>query len=76
MCNFFSGLVSALVFGALAMIAAFALYVVLVWMPVALWTEAQCLERGYPKSQVSVTLSRYCTTLDGAVTVKVAPLNE
>ena len=50
---------------------AFAGYTIFVWAPVHLYTEAKCLEKGYPKSKVSVGLSRYCMNLEGTVTVKV-----
>lgn len=57
------------VFLAVIMIVTILLFVV--WMPVALYTEAECLRAGYPKSNVTIGLERYCVTLDGAVTVKV-----
>ena len=44
---------------------------VVVYIPVALYADAECLKAGYPKARVSIGLDRYCTTLDGAVTVKV-----
>jgi hypothetical protein len=51
--------------------AAFVGYTIFVWAPVYLYAEAKCLEKGYPKANVSVGLSRYCMNLDGSVTVKV-----
>lgn len=53
---------------------AFCAYAILVWAPVYLYSEAKCLEKGYPKTKVSVGLSRYCMNLDGSVTVKVDKL--
>ena len=32
----------------------------IVYLPTALFTEGQCLERGYPKSAVTWNLRRYC----------------
>lgn len=52
-------------------IGLFFLYLVVVWTPVYLYAESECLRAGYPKTQVSVGLERYCTNLDGAVTVLV-----
>ena len=54
--------------------AAFCAYTLLVWAPVYLYSEAKCLEKGYPKTKVSVGLGRYCLNLDGTVTVKVDKL--
>ena len=44
---------------------------VFIYAPVRLYTEAECLAKGYPKYAVSVGLERYCVNLDGSVTVKV-----
>ncbi len=55
-------------------VGAFLMFTMLVYLPVSLYAEAKCLEAGYPKARVSVGLERYCTTLDGAVTVKVEKL--
>lgn len=52
-------------------ICIFALYTLFVVVPVAAVAERDCLRAGYPKSQVTYNLERYCTTLDGAVTVRV-----
>jgi hypothetical protein len=49
----------------------FMVYVILVVIPVQLYTEAQCLRQGYPKASVTVGLERYCSNLQGSVTVKV-----
>ena len=49
----------------------FLLYVMFFIMPVALYTDAECLRNGYPKAEVTVGLERYCMNLDGSVTVKV-----
>ena len=58
--------------GALAaLIGAFFLYMLFVVTPVMLYTDAECLRKGYPKAHVSIGLERYCSTLDGAVTVNV-----
>lgn len=62
------GLVFPLAFAAFVLLAAYAL---LAYFPVELYAEAECLRNGYPKAQVSIGLERYCTTLDGLVSVKV-----
>ena len=49
----------------------FMAYILFVSLPVMLYAEAECLRAGYPKYHVTVGLERYCSTLDGAVTVKV-----
>lgn len=55
----------------LIVIALFAAYLMFVLIPVAFYADAECLRAGYPRSQVTIGLERYCTTLDGAVTVRV-----
>lgn len=52
-------------------ILAMLVYMMLVMMPVMLYTESECLRNGYPKAHVTVGLERYCSNFDGAVTVKV-----
>jgi hypothetical protein len=52
----------------------FMAYVMFVVFPVSLYAEAKCLRSGYPKAHVTVGLEVYCSTLDGAVTVKVDKL--
>jgi len=47
------------------------LYCAFIIPPVAIYTEAECLRKGYPEYRVSLGLERYCITLDGAITVKV-----
>ena len=49
-------------------------YTFFVWVPVYLYAEAKCLEKGYPKQRVSVGLSIYCINLEGSVTVNVDKL--
>jgi hypothetical protein len=46
-------------------------YLFFVILPVVFYTDAQCLRAGYPKSHVTIGLERYCSNLDGAVTVRV-----
>lgn len=52
-------------------IVMFLLYFMFVWLPVVLYTETQCLSKGYPEYKVAINLDSYCLTLDGAITVKV-----
>lgn len=66
-------LVLALVCGPLLL---FALYLLVVMVPVMAYNEAECLRNGYPKHAVSIGLERYCMTLDGAVTVRVDKANK
>lgn len=55
----------------LAAVALFVLYTMLIFTPVSIYTQAECLRKGFPKHAVSVGLERYCMNLDGSVTVKV-----
>lgn len=55
----------------MAIIGISILYLLFALVPVSLYTEAECLRQGYPKSSVSIGLERYCMTLDGSVTVRV-----
>ena len=52
----------------------FSLYMMFVFVPFALWTERECLSKGYPKAEVTIALERYCLNLDGSVTTKVERL--
>ncbi len=54
--------------------AAFALYIIFVWIPVHLSNESECLAKGYPKTNTTVSLDGYCTNIEGAVTGKVEKL--
>lgn len=54
--------------------AVYSLYMLLFWLPVSLYAGSQCLERGYPKSEVSIGLEQYCMNLQGTVTVSVDKL--
>ena len=49
----------------------FVAYTMIIWMPVNVYNEAKCLEKGYPEHRVSVGLERYCMNLDGTITVSV-----
>ena len=51
-------------------------YILFVLTPLSLYADAKCLRNGYPKSYVTVGLETYCSTLDGAVTVKVQNLKK
>ena len=37
----------------------------------SLRADAICLDKGYPRSQITWNFNTYCSTLDGAITVKV-----
>lgn len=55
------------------LITALLLYPIFVIWPVSLYTEAKCLEQGYPDHAVTITLDRYCMNLAGFVTTAVVP---
>ena len=41
------------------------------YIPLSLWTSAECFEAGYPRWTVKFNLKGYCITQDGTVTVRV-----
>jgi hypothetical protein len=45
-----------------------------VFVPVVLHTEARCLEAGYPRAKVTITLEKYCISLEGSSATKVTKL--
>lgn len=47
------------------------LFTLFVYAPVLLNAQAQCLEKGYPRSEVTWNLKKYCMNLEGTVTVRV-----
>ena len=51
--------------------ALFIAYGLFVLSPVRMYAQAECLRSGFPVAHVTIGLERYCSTLDGAVTVKV-----
>jgi len=51
--------------------ALFMAYVLFIFLPVSIYTEAECLRNGYPNHYVSIGLERYCSNLEGAVTVRI-----
>ena len=57
-------------------VGTFLLYGMFVIMPVAFYTDAECLRKGFPKSTVTIGLERYCMNLDGTITVKVEKASE
>jgi hypothetical protein len=60
-----------LIFGPMLLFIPAAIFV---YIPVTSVAEEKCLERGYPKASVTWNLKRYCTNLDGSVTIKVEQL--
>ena len=59
---------------AVAAICICVLYALIFIMPVWLHADAECLRAGYLRAIIAnatIGLERYCSTLDGAVTVKV-----
>lgn len=57
--------------GVLLVLGVFMSYLMFVVIPTAMYTEAECLRKGYPKSSVTIGLERYCMSMDGAVTIGV-----
>jgi len=47
------------------------IYMIFFLAPISMYTQAECLRKGYPKYAVSIGLERYCMNLDGSVTVRV-----
>ncbi len=58
----------------LAPLGIFLLYIMFIFMPVHLYHETKCLEKGFPKTDTTVTLTGYCMNLEGVVTAKVEKL--
>lgn len=40
----------------------------LVWLPVHLINEDECLSKGYPETSTSIKLTGYCKNIEGVVT--------
>jgi len=59
-----------------AILFVFVFILMFVYLPVGLYAEAKCLEKGYPKSEVTVGLETYCMNLGGTVTVKVDKIKD
>jgi hypothetical protein len=57
--------------GSLGLVFFYAFFIAL---PTTLLAEEKCLADGYPKAHVTWNLKRYCSNLDGSVTVKVEKL--
>lgn len=49
----------------------FVMYALFIYMPVYVLNKSNCLKKGYPVAQVDIFLNRYCTTIDGFITVNV-----
>jgi len=61
----------------ISIIVFFAVLVVVfgcVAMPYSLYAEKQCLEAGYPNTNVTYDFDIYCTTLQGDVSIKLEKL--
>lgn len=69
--DFFDWVVGCLVVTAFCALFLFVGYMTFIVVPVSLYTDAECLRKGYPKSQVTIGLERYCINLAGDVTVTV-----
>ena len=51
-------------------------YLIFVCLPVLLWADIKCLEAGWPKAHVTITLQVYCVNIEGAVKGKVVPVKD
>ncbi len=58
-----------------SIIVSFFLIGMVVYIPALSFAERECLSKGYPKAYLTYNFERYCSTLDGAVTVKVERSN-
>jgi hypothetical protein len=63
--------VEKVIIGIVSVVGVFAVYLMFVLVPVVMYTDAECLKAGYPKSHVTIGLERYCSNLTGAVTIRV-----
>lgn len=52
------------------------IFMLFAYLPVGLYTQAECLRKGYPKYNVSIGLERYCMNLEGTITVRVDRLGD
>ena len=59
-----------------ALVVMMVLVLLLVFMPRAMYVQAECLEAGFPKSHVTWKLEGYCITLEGAVSSPAIPLEK
>lgn len=66
-------LIKWMIAGALAAFALMMVVLLLVYLPVMLKTEADCLRQGFPTYSVSIGLERYCLNMQGSVTTVVVP---
>lgn len=51
-------------------VAIFVIYILL-WAAIGAKTQADCLNQGYPKSDVTYKFDGYCMNLSGSITVRV-----
>ncbi len=50
------------------------LFMMLVAAPYSMYAEKQCLEAGYPNTNITYDFDIYCSTLDGDVSIKLEKL--
>lgn len=55
----------------IAIFLLFVAYVMLIYMPIHVYTEISCIKQGFPDHKVTINLERYCITIEGATTAKV-----
>lgn len=51
-------------------------YVMLIGLPVMLYSTAKCLEAGYPSASTTFMLKSYCVGIEGDVMDRVIPLDQ
>lgn len=52
----------------------FCVYLMFYIIPVSMYGDVKCKDKGYPKADVTILGDIYCMNLDGSVTVKVDKL--
>jgi hypothetical protein len=67
-------IVDKFLIGLFALLGIFCLYMLFVYVPVALSAEIDCLEMGFPETRTTITLKSYCVNMEGVVRSVVKPL--
>lgn len=54
----------------------FGVILMVVYLPAEMYASGKCLEKGYPKAEVTLSLDSYCINLEGETKSKVYKLGE